>query len=122
MINRRLVPAHLPEAFLTEFDALRQRRLAAKAAGQTDLANGLKIAINSIFGKTKSPYSWLCDPTVTVRTTLLGQLTLLWIIDALADAEGVEVISANTDGVTLKVRRDKVDSIKSQMNQAAASI
>jgi len=37
---------------------------------------------------------------------LLGQLTLLWIIDALANAEGVEVISANTDGITLKVRRD----------------
>ncbi len=54
MINHRLVPAHLPDAFLTEFDALRQKRLAAKAAGQTDLANGLKIAVNSIFGKSRS--------------------------------------------------------------------
>src|SRR5712671_2335490 len=97
MINRRLVPAHLPEAFLTEFDALRQRRLAAKAAGETDLANGLKIAINSIFGKSKSPYSWLCDPTVSVRTTLLGQFTLLWFIDALAAIDGVQVISANSN-------------------------
>ena len=52
MINHRLVPAHLPaDAFLAEFDALRQMRLAAKSSGQTDLANGLKIAINSVFGK-----------------------------------------------------------------------
>ncbi len=122
LINHRLIPEHLPDAFLDEFDALRRKRLQAKSNGKTDLANGLKIAINSIFGKTKSPYSWLCDPTVTVRTTLLGQLTLLWIIDALANAEGVKVISANTDGITLKVRRDLVDWIKSQMNQAAASI
>jgi hypothetical protein len=122
MINHRLVPAHLPDAFLTEFDALRQRRLVAKAAEQTNLANGLKIAINSIFGKSKSPYSWLCDPTVSVRTTLLGQLSLLWLIDALADVDGVQVISANTDGLTLKVRLPLVDWVKSEMNRAAAEI
>jgi hypothetical protein len=122
MINHRLVPAHLPDAFLTEFDTLRQRRLAAKAAGHTDLANGLKIAINSIFGKSKSPYSWLCDPTVSVRTTLLGQLSLLWLIDALANVDGAQVISANTDGLTLKVRLPLVDWVKGEMNRAAAEI
>ena len=32
---------------------LRQKRLAAKAAGDVDLANGLKVAINSVFGNTE---------------------------------------------------------------------
>jgi hypothetical protein len=122
IVNHKLVPAHLPNAFLQEFDELRHKRLQAKSAGQTDLANGLKIAINSIFGKSKSPYSWLCDPTVTVRTTLFGQLTLLWLIDALVGVEGVEVISANTDGLTIKVRRDLVEWIKREMNRAASLI
>ncbi len=155
MINHKLAPAHLSrDAFLAEFDALRQKQLAAKAAGQTDLANGLKISINSVFGKSKSPYSWLCDPTVSVRTTLLGQFTLLWFIDALAAVDGVTVLSANntdeaqvapgagdngapplgggpdeagvlsanTDGLTLKVRRDQVDQIKAEMNRKATEI
>jgi hypothetical protein len=122
MINHGMVPAHLPDAFLREFDALRHKRLQAKADGHTDLANGLKIAINSIFGKSKSPYSWLCDPTVGVRTTLLGQLSLLWFIDALAEVEGVSVISANTDGLVLKTRRDLVEWVKGEMNRAAGEI
>jgi hypothetical protein len=122
IINHRLVPAHLPDTFLAEFDALRKKRLEAKAAGKTALADGLKIAINSVFGKTRSAYSWLADPTVTIQTTLLGQLTLLWFIDALDGAEGIEILSANTDGITIKARRDLTDWIKAEMNRAAAQL
>jgi hypothetical protein len=122
ILNHRLVPAHLPEEFLAEFDILRQKRLAAKDAGRAALADGLKIAINSVFGKSKSAYSWLCDPTVAIRTTLIGQFTLLWFVDALTDVEGVEVISANTDGLTIKVRRDRVDWVKREMTRAAAQV
>jgi hypothetical protein len=57
-----------------------------------------------------------------VRTTLLGQLSLLWLIDALADVDGVQVISANTDGLTLKVHRDLVDWVKREMNRATGEI
>jgi hypothetical protein len=85
ILNNRIVPGHLPaDEFLAIYTRLRKRRLEAKASGQTDLSNGLKVAINSIYGKSGSPYSWLFDPTVVVRTTLLGQLTALWLIDELS--------------------------------------
>ena len=71
-----------------------------------------------------------------MRTTLLGQFTLLWFIDALAgidgvqvisantddegaDTDGVAVISANTDGLTLKVRRDSAERVKTVMTSMA---
>ena len=120
ILNHKLVPAHLPDAFLAEFDILRQKRLHAKDAGQIALADGLKIAVNSVFGKSNSRVQLARDPTVAIRTTLLGQFTLLWFVDALAVIEGAEVISANTDGLTIKVRRDRVDVVKHEMNRAAA--
>ena len=82
----------------------------------------MKIAVNSVFGKSGSPYSWLCDPRVLVQTTLLGQLTLLWLVDALTLLDGVEVISANTDGATVRVRRDAAGVVKREMDRAAAQI
>ena len=123
ILNNRIVPEHLPaDEFLDIYTKLRERRLEAKSAGQTDLSNGLKVAINSIFGKSGSAYSWLCDPTVVVRTTLLGQLTALWLIDELSFIPGVEVISGNTDGMTLKVRREQADEVKGRLNAATATI
>ena len=38
----------------------------------------------------------------------------------MAVIEGAEVISANTDGLTIKVRRDRMDVVKNEMNRAAA--
>ena len=123
ILNNEIVPAHLPkDKFLRIYDELRNRRLEAKNNGHTDLSNGLKVAINSIFGKCGSPYSWLCDPSVVVRTTLLGQLTALSLIDELSTIEGVWVISGNTDGMTLKVRRDLVDEVKAKLTAATDTI
>ena len=57
-----------------------------------------------------------------VRTTLLGQLTALSLIDELSTIPGVEVISGNTDGMTLKVRRELVDEVKAKLNAATEAI
>jgi putative DNA primase/helicase len=122
MVNHRLAPAHLStDEFLEAYDTLRHRRLAAKKAGEKALADGLKVAINSIFGRSKLASSWICDPTINLTTTLLGQLTLFTLIDILAGAEGVEVISANTDGLFLKVRRDRVGWVRETLDGAVAA-
>ena len=119
ILNNGLVPAHLPRhRFLATFDKLRQIRLEAKRDGYTALSDGLKIAINSVFGKTGSAYGWLTDPTALTRCTVTGQLTLLQFVD-LIQIDGVEVLSANTDGLTIRVRREIADAVVEACNDLA---
>jgi hypothetical protein len=58
----------------------------------------------------------LYSPDLMVQVTVTGQLALLMLIESLADIIGVEVVSANTDGVTIRCRRDTeqeaVDAVK----------
>lgn len=68
---------------------------------------GGKLAINGTFGKTGSPWSILFAPTMLIQTTVTGQLSLLMLIEW-HEAYGMQVISANTDGVVIKCRRDQV--------------
>lgn len=121
ILRHRLCPAHVPRlAFLGELDKLVKKRLAAKDAGNTSLANGLKIATNSIFGKSGSPWSWLCDPKALLSCCLLGQLSLFRAIDVLVSCElGIEVLSANTDSITFRCRRDDFPAVREAMEMLA---
>jgi hypothetical protein len=61
--HNRLAPAHLDKAiFCDVYNDLIQRRLQAKRAGNSNVANGLKVAINAVYGKFSDPYSVLLDP------------------------------------------------------------
>lgn len=65
-------------------------------------AEGLKISGNGVFGKLGSPYSVLYAPHLLISTTLTGQLALLMLIER-AEAAGISVVSANTDGLVFAV-------------------
>jgi hypothetical protein len=123
ILNHRLAPSHLNRTqFLRVFRGLRDRRLAAKDAGQDTLALGLKIAVNSVFGKTKSPYSWLLDPTMNVAVTVIGQLTLFRFVDLVHGVAGIDVVSANTDGVTLRVQQSIAEDVIAMMHATAGQM
>lgn len=123
MVNAGAWPPALGEAFISEYDAIKQERLAAKSlqgklkkAGDTSSAEyeaaktvneGGKIQINGTFGKTGSPYSVLFAPEMLIQTTLTGQLSLLMLIEW-HELYGVPVISANTDGIVVNCPRDKL--------------
>ncbi len=66
--------------------------------------SGQKIQINGCYGKTGSPYIILFAPQMLIQTTLTGQLSLLMLIERL-ELAGIQVTSANTDGVTTWVAR-----------------
>lgn len=107
IINHELKPAHLTSAFLDIYKEIRDRRVKAKHEGQKTEAEVLKIAINSVFGKTLAETHWLYDPLVGLRTTINGQLYILMLIEKLTIA-GFKVISANTDGiVTIVPKKDR---------------
>ena len=73
-------------------------------------ADGEKVASVGVFGKLGSPYSPLYDPRLLVAVTLTGQLSLLVLIEQ-AEAAGVPVVSANTDGVTFHCPRNRESAL-----------
>lgn len=92
-------------------DALsRIAALQAERAAQKAKEAGLKIALNGVFGKLGSVYSILYAPHLMIYTTLTGQLALLMLIER-AEAAGIPVVSANTDGVVFRCPRDREDDL-----------
>jgi len=104
ILNSELSPPQFEGAFLPVYKEIVKRRLAAKKSGDKVTADALKITINGSFGKFGSKWSALYSPELLIQVTLTGQLALLMLIEAL-EADGFEVISANTDGVTVKFER-----------------
>lgn len=114
VLNEQLYPFHLGREFLQVYKTIVEKRLAAKKRvaelkktnaldplikSLTAEMEGLKIAVNGTFGKLGSKYSVLYSPDLLIQVTVTGQLALLMLIESLGSIKGVEVISANTDGV-----------------------
>jgi hypothetical protein len=76
----------------------------AKRKGNKVEADSLKITVNGSFGKLASPYSMLYSPDLLIQVTLTGQLALLMLIERL-ELRGINVVSANTDGIVIKCPR-----------------
>lgn len=137
IIQNKFTPTHLGESFLIVYDSILKRRLHAKREQKrlekeigllkvhTEIEleieklekelkyhkavnEGLKISANGSFGKFGSKHSKLYSPDLLLATTLTGQLTLLMLIEQF-EAQGIYVVSANTDGLEYFCPRDKVE-------------
>lgn len=106
VLNCKLFPKHLGENFLTVYQNLVDRRLAAKKAKNIAISENLKVTINGTFGKTGSPHSVIYAPEMTIQITVGGQLYLLMLIEAL-ELCAIQVVSANTDGVLVYCHKDQ---------------
>jgi hypothetical protein len=106
--NLRVHPNHIDgTAFNNIAHTIIQERIEAKHAGFKIKAEGLKITLNSgIFGKFGFEMGWLYDLEALYKVTLNGQLFLLMLIERFEDND-IHVISANTDGIVVKLPIDK---------------
>ena len=109
-------PSAAGPAFLKVYGELIRDRLAAKAAGDKVRADGGRIALNGVFGKLGSPYSFLYSPNLLIATTLTGQLAVLMLIEE-AEAAGISVVSANTDGVVFRCFRKAEESLNRLLHE-----
>lgn len=100
MIENKIIPAHLGGDFISVLERITKERLAAKKTDKIK-ADALKITINSVFGKLGSDTFWLQDEKAMLSVTVSGQLYLMMLIEAFV-LNGIEVISANTDGVVVR--------------------
>jgi len=105
IINNNFYPKHLGIGFIQVLKRITQERISAKKAGDKVKADGLKITINSIFGKLGFEHFWLLDAKQMLSTTVTGQLGLMMLVEDLY-LNGIQVISANTDGIVCKIPRE----------------
>lgn len=69
-------------------------------------AEALKIVINSIYGKFGSELFFLYDRFAQMQVTINGQLMTMTLVEEL-ELNGIHVVSANTDGIVIKLPNDK---------------
>lgn len=105
ILAQGLAPRQMGAAFTQAYRSIVRQRVAAKAAGDKVTADVLKIVVNGSFGKFGSKWSKLYAPDLLIQTTVTGQLALLMLIELLEEA-GIEVLSANTDGIVTRCKRD----------------
>lgn len=101
ILQTGIYPQQIGPQFAQIYRGWYERRLAAKAAGDKKNANSLKTLLNGTFGKLGSQYSIFYAPSEMIQVTIGGQLCLLMLIEML-ELSGIQVISANTDGIVVK--------------------
>jgi len=108
-IEYGLYPEHLTRAFVEVYGGVKEMRLKYPK-GTTENAM-LKLALNGAYGKTNSEFSVFYDPKYTISTTINGQLLLLMLWDKLRRVPTIEIIQANTDGLTLYYHRQYTEMV-----------
>lgn len=117
MADHSVYPEHMNKgAFVNLIKWMRDTRVKVKHSSEAVidgipkdvLALVLKIVINSIYGKFGFEKGDLYDRLAVLRVTVNGQLMLLMLCEAL-ELEGINIISANTDGIMIKVYEDQED-------------
>lgn len=121
MISYNVAPKHLHQKTFTKMMSfLKDTRVKCKHGGDVNVienvpnkiaAEALKIVINSIYGKLGSELFFLYDRFAQMQVTINGQLMTMTLIEEL-ELNGIHVISANTDGIVIKLPRDKFDVYK----------
>lgn len=109
-IQNELHPKHIPQkAFVETYKSLFDKRVEAQKAKNKTEDAGLKLALNGVFGKTGEVTSAFYDRYYFYSITLNGQLLLSMLAEQYVDnVPGLEMLQINTDGVTVRIPRDKV--------------
>ena len=112
IINNGKYPAHLGKEFLRGYKQMFEKRLELKPLAKKDrkirgIVGALKLAVNSVYGKSSDMLSWIYDRQLTMFTTITGELSLMMLIEKY-ETNGINIISANTDGVTIKIKKELI--------------
>lgn len=108
IIQTMLYPKHLGKTFLNVYRDIRDTRIKLKTAGKKIESDTFKIVLNGAFGKFGSGFSTLYSPDLLMQVTVTGQLALMMLIEAL-EIGGIAVVSANTDGIVLKLHKSQIE-------------
>jgi hypothetical protein len=108
-IANRMYPEHLSDSFCDIYADLKKRRVGYKKGTPENAM--LKLALNGVYGDSNNKYSPFYDPFYTMKITINGQLLLCMLAEQLMKIDDLQMIQINTDGLTVRVRRDFIDQV-----------
>ncbi len=120
VVSYNIAPKHLnKKIFVDMVRYFRDTRVKCKHTSDSEgyvmagvpnkiAAEALKIVINSIYGKFGSELFFLYDRFAQLQVTINGQLMTMTLVEEL-ELNGIHVISANTDGIVIKLPKDKLE-------------
>lgn len=111
ILNQKLYPVSMGEEFLPAYASIKERRLEAKKLKKFTEDKGLKVVINGTFGKSNSIWSTVYSPQMFIQIVITGQLSLLMMIETV-ESIGIQVISANTDGLVMYCPQSLEEELK----------
>lgn len=123
IISYNVAPKHLDRnTFIKMIKFFRDTRVEAKhtkdkvkqviqGIPNKIVAEVLKIVINAIYGKLGSDMFFLYDRLAQMQVTINGQLMTMTLVEEL-ELNGIHVVSANTDGIVIKLPNDKKEVFK----------
>ena len=123
IIAYNISPAHLnKKVFIEMIRYFRDTRVEAKhtkdevkqvieGIPNKITAEVLKIVINAIYGKLGSDMFFLYDRFAQMQVTINGQLMTMTLVEEL-ELNGIHCVSANTDGIVIKLPNDKREIFK----------
>jgi hypothetical protein len=107
-IVNKFFPQHIGEKFCPAYRRLYDERLKHPKGSALNYA--YKIALNASFGKSNSKFSFLYDPKMTISITVNGQLLLAMLAEELSNLG--ELLMINTDGLEIRIPREKEKELK----------
>jgi hypothetical protein len=99
-----------------------EKRIAEKHKPKNErdnvLIEGYKLVLNGCYGKSNEEKSFLYDPMYTFKTTIAGQLFIsMWVERMVEAVPELVVLQTNTDGITIRIPRNKLELIRQVNNQ-----
>ena len=113
VVHNKLYPEHLGVEFADIYNEIRKMRFSyAKGTPENKM---LKLALNAAgFGDTNNQYSPFYDYQMTITITLNGQLMLCMLSEMLfTGLDSMSLIQANTDGLTVRFKRNRKEEFYS---------
>ena len=106
-IKNRLHAEHLGVAFCDAYEGVYKTRKTYPKGSPENAA--YKEALNANYGNSNNAYSVFLDPKFTMSITLNGQLLLCMLVEQMIKIPGLEMIQANTDGITYYCPREYIE-------------
>lgn len=102
-IVNRWYPQHLGQTFPAVYKEVYDMR---QSYGKKTSENAmLKLALNGVYGDSNNVHGCFYDPQYTMTITINGQLMLCMLAEAFTNHPDIQMIQANTDGVTIRSPR-----------------
>ncbi len=106
-IKNRLHAEHLGVEFCNAYEGVYHTRKSYPKGSPENAA--YKEALNANYGNSNNAYSVFLDPKFTMSITLNGQLLLCMLVEQMIKIPGLEMIQANTDGITYYCPREYIE-------------